>query len=80
MTSTVSRDSIKEQSKKLKEARFRVMAEEQRLSLMIWKYLKPRGSMRDLAKELSISAQCLCDIVHQRRKVSDAVIEKVIRL
>lgn len=80
MITVVSIDAIKEQSRKLDAARFRVMAEEQRLSLMIWHYLKPRGSMRDVAQKLGISAQYLCDIANQRRKISAAVLKKVIAL
>ncbi len=38
------------------------------------------GSMRDMAREMEISVQYLCDIRHGRRKVSDAVVEKLCKM
>ena len=58
----------------------RIAAEEQRLGLEIWKFLAPRGSMRELARELDVSPQYVCDIAHGRRKISEAVVEKVMAL
>lgn len=77
---TVTKDTIRKQARRLADARIRVAAEEQRLSLQIWRFLGPRGSMRDVAKQLGISPQYLCDVAHQRRKVSDAVVKKVMAL
>jgi hypothetical protein len=76
----MDKTAIQAQAQRVKHARFRLAAEEQRLGLQIWKQLKPRGSLRDLAKELGISAQYLCDISHGRRKISEAVVEKVMGL
>lgn len=38
------------------------------------------GGMRDWARQMGISAQYACDLVHGRRKVSDAVVTKVMAL
>lgn len=77
---TLDRGRLKKQAKAVKDARFKLVAEEQRLQLETWKYLRPRGSMRATAAELGISVPYLCDIAHGRRKVSDAVVEKVLAL
>lgn len=76
----MTKEDIQKQAQRVSSARARLTAEEQRLSLKIWSYLKPRGSMRDLAKQLSISPQYLCDIAHGRRKISGPVIDKVVAL
>lgn len=65
----------------LKEKRQMVVRAEMTLQKEVAEFLDwNRGSMRDMAKEMGISAQYLCDIRHGRRKVSDAVVEKLAKL
>ena len=76
----MTKGKIRDQVKRISDARVRLAAEEQQLALEIWKYLRPHGSLRTLASRLKISPQYLCDIAHGRRKISEAVVEKVMDL
>jgi hypothetical protein len=76
----VDKEKVKVQAKRVSDARTRLMAEERRLTLAVWRFLQPRGSMRNTAKELGITPQYLCDIAHGRRKVSEAIVGKLMEL
>ena len=72
--------AIKKQAEAVKTARLKLANEEDRLGIVVRQFLGPRGSIRSLARQMDISAGYLCDISNGRRKVSDAVVEKVIGL
>ncbi len=76
----MTKGNIKNRARHVANLRVQLSAEEQKLSAAIWVYLKPHGSMRLLAARLKISPQYLCDIAHGRRKISEAVVEKVMGL
>ena len=65
------------QQARLKQAET-VKALEEKLTVAVWEQLEGvPGSLRSKARRMGISVPYLCDIVHGRRGVSDAVLEKL---
>jgi transcriptional regulator with XRE-family HTH domain len=70
--------AIRECARQLRSARAVAGAWERDLQEKVSEFLMQRGGTRDMARELGVSAQYICDIRHKRRKISNPFLKTLL--
>ena len=66
-------------SERLKECRDSAAVWERQLQRLLGEHISAHeNGLRDWARQMGISAQYACDIRHGRRKISDAMVAKIL--
>ena len=73
-------DRVKGRAQRVSTLRSRCSVEEDGLRLELKELVVPHGAGRELADKIGVSQQYLSDVVRGRRRVSDAVVAKLMEL